>query len=195
MSLPVQPFVRTVLLGVAYLAASAPGASAQTDVAARMQSWSRALGVACSHCHVGQQWADGSKPAFAFAGRMSRMVAALNAGAMKDVGGITCWTCHRGRAIPARLPRAAWQKINADHASEFVAQPDRAITMSVYAASLGVACGYCHDADRAANTKPAKAVVATMLSVFDEIPRHFDAARMPTTQCFMCHQGRPQPER
>lgn len=195
MSPAVHSVARTVLFGVVCLAAGAPAASAQADVQTRMQAWSTALGVACSHCHVDEQWTDDSKPAFAFASRMSRMVAALNAGAMKDVGGVTCWTCHRGRGIPARLPRASWEKVRSDHAGEFAGQPERAVAMSVYAASLGVDCAHCHDADRAADTKPAKAMVPRMLSVFDEIPRHFDPARMPTTQCYMCHQGKPRPER
>ena len=67
--------------------------------------------------------------------------------------------------------------------------------MSVYAASLGVDCEHCHDGDRALNTRAAKAMVARMLPVFDEIPRHFEKSRMPTTQCFMCHQGKLVPER
>ena len=67
--------------------------------------------------------------------------------------------------------------------------------MSVYAASLGVDCTHCHEADRALNTKAPKAMVAKMLPIFEEIPKHFEKARMPVTQCFMCHQGRVTPER
>ncbi len=78
-------------------------ASAQTAVDARMQAWSKALGVECVHCHVQDNWTDASKPTFEFAQRMSRMLAALNAGPLKEVGEISCWTCHRGRSIPARL--------------------------------------------------------------------------------------------
>ena len=124
------------------------------------------------------------------------MLGALNSGPLKDVGEISCWTCHRGRTIPARLPREAWEKIRAEHAAEFEGRPNRAIAMSVYAASLGVDCSHCHDTDRTLNTRAPKAMVAKMLPIFEEIPKHFDKAqRTPTTQCFMCHQGKTKPER
>lgn len=113
---------------------------AQTAVDARMQAWSKALGVACVHCHVQDNWTEPSKPAFEFAQRMSRMLAAVNAGPLKEVGEIGCWTCHRGRSIPARLARDACETIRADHITEFADRPNRAIAMSVYAASLGVDC-------------------------------------------------------
>lgn len=159
-----------------------------------MQAWSKALGVECTHCHAGDNWTDTSKPAFDFARRMMRMVAGLNAGPMKDLGGVTCWTCHRGKPTPARLARAIWEKIRDDHAAEFDG-PNRAIAMSVYAASLGVDCSHCHDTDRKANTKAPKAMVARMLPIFDEIPKHFDDSRRPVTQCYMCHQGSTKPPR
>jgi hypothetical protein len=127
---------------------------------------------------------------------MSRMVAALNDGALKEVGGVTCWTCHRGRTIPPRLPRETWEKIRADHMSEFADRPNRAIAMSVYSASLGVDCSHCHEADRTLNTKAPKSMVPTMNALFQEIPKHFDkAVRAPVTQCYMCHQGQTKPPR
>ena len=164
---------------------------AQPDVQARMQAWSQALGVECAHCHVPDRWSDASKPTFDFARRMSAMLAALNAGPLQGVAEISCWTCHRGRSSPARLPRAAWEKIRDDYQAELATRP----THAVYPASLGVDCAHCHDADRALNTKAPKAMVAKMMPIFDEIPKHFDQAiRAPVTQCYMCHQGRRKPE-
>jgi len=159
-----------------------------------MQLWSKALGVPCTHCHVQDRWTDSSKPTFEFAQRMSRMLAAVNAGPLKDAE-ISCWTCHRGRTIPARLARETWEKIRADHITEFAERPNRAIAMSVYAASLGVDCSHCHEPDRALNTKAPKARVPSMLLIFEEIPKHFSKERMPSTQCYMCHQGQIRPER
>ena len=176
--------------------AAAAESSAQTSVDAQMKAWSKALGVECVHCHVADNWTDASKPTFEFAQRMNRMLAALNAGPMKEVGEISCWTCHRGQSIPARLPRESWEKIRDAHATEFEGRPNRAIAMSVYAASLGVDCSHCHETDRTLNTRVPKAMVAKMLPIFEEIPKHFDkAVRMPSTQCYMCHQGRLKPER
>ena len=181
-----------IAIAVLLLSASA---SAQDDVQARMQAWSRALGVECTHCHVDGAWADASKPVFEFAQRMNRMVSAINAGPLKDVGGINCWTCHRGRTAPPRLARESWEKLRSDHLAEFADRPNRAIAMSVYAASLGVDCSHCHESDRALNTKAPKLIVPTMNAIFEEIPKHFDDSRRPVTQCFMCHQGRIRPER
>lgn len=172
-------------------------ALAQDAADARMQGWSKALGVECTHCHVAGAWQDASIPTFEFAARMSRMVAALNSGPLSGLEPITCVTCHRGRATPARLPRDSWEKIRDEHAAEFEGRPNRAIAMSVYAASLGVDCSHCHESDRALNTRPGKALVREkMLPIFEEIPKHFDkAVRMPQTQCFMCHQGGTKPAR
>ena len=183
-----------MLLGVLLLSSTV---SAQDDLQARMQAWSRALGVECTHCHVDGAWTDASKPVFEFAQRMNRMVSALNAGPLESVAIISCWTCHRGRTAPPRLPRESWEKIRADHIAEFADRPNRAIAMSVYAASLDVDCSHCHESDRALNTKPQKALVREkMLPIFEEIAKHFDkAVRMPSTQCFMCHQGKVKPER
>lgn len=182
-----------VTLGVVLLAAGI--VRAQEDVQGRMKSWTAALGVECGHCHVPDQWSDSSKPSFLFAQRMSRMVGGLNAGVLRGLEGITCWTCHRGRSIPARLPRAAWEKVQSDHAVEFTGDADRALAMSVYAASLGVDCGHCHAENRADNTKPAWAMVTRMSAIFDDIPKYFEEARQPRTQCYMCHQGAVTPER
>ena len=182
-------------LFAAFIVGFAATAAAQDDVQTRMSSWARALGVECMHCHVDGSWSDGSKPTFEFARRMNRMLDGLNAGPMKDVGSISCWTCHRGRAIPPRIPREAWEKVRSDNAAEFSNHPpNRALAMSVYAASLGVDCSFCHEADRRLDTKPAKAMVAKMVPIFTEIPKHFDK-RSPSTQCYMCHQGQSKPER
>lgn len=186
--------MRFTVLALVMIAVSS--ASAQDDVQVRMRAWSTALGVECAHCHLPERWADSSKPTFEFAQRMTRMVAALNAGPLKEVGGVTCWTCHRGRSTPPRLARESWEKIRADHLTEFADRPNRAIAMSVYAASLGVDCSHCHETDRSLNTKTPKSMVPKMLLVFEEIPKHFDkAVRAPVTQCYMCHQGKTKPER
>ena len=187
--------MRVAFVALACVLAAATSESSQTSVDARMQAWSQALGVECAHCHVQNNWTDSSKPTFEFAQRMSRMLAALNAGPLKEVGEISCWTCHRGRSIPAQLARETWQRIRADHITEFADRPNRAIAMSVYAASLGVDCTHCHETDRTLNIKAPKAMVAKMLPIFEEIPKHFSNERRPLTQCYMCHQGSAKPER
>ena len=168
---------------------------AQDDAQARMKRWSTSLGVQCTYCHVDGAWTDASKPAYEFARRMSKMVGGLNAGPLKEFEPITCWTCHRGHNRPQRLPQEAWQRIRAEHVGDFTT-PERALAMSVYAASLGVECTHCHEIGSfSAPTKPGYAMVAKMLPIFDEIPKYFDQSRLPTTQCYMCHQGQRVPPR
>ena len=192
--------VRTVT--VAILIASAAQAS-DTSVGdhpdhAASQSYNRALGVRCGHCHTEGDFANPSKPTFDFARRMEDMVAGVNTGPLSGLGGITCWSCHRGALVPARLPRASWESIAETHVADF--RSGRAgldLAMSVYAASLGVGCAHCHvSGDWSDGSRAAHATVQRMLTIFDLIPSYFDAAvRMPRTQCFMCHQGHLRVER
>jgi hypothetical protein len=184
-----------VVVAIAILLGPAAPVAGQTDANARMLSWATALGVQCTHCHVADQWTDSSKPTFEFAQRMSRMLTGINEGPLKAIEPVTCWTCHRGQTRPARLPVTAWQAIRDQHVGEFTS-PQTALVMSVYAASLGVGCAHCHEAGSySAPTKPAHQMVATMLPIFDEIPKHFEKSRMPNTQCYMCHQGQRIPPR
>jgi hypothetical protein len=184
------------IIATASVLLAAGTANAQGDVQARMRLWSTALGVQCLHCHVESSWSDSSKPVFQFAQRMMRMVNGINTGPLNGIEPITCWTCHRGQARPARVTRASWEAIQKSHDSDFASKPDRALAMSVYSASLGVECSHCHEAGNwPAATKPAHAMVEKMTPIFDEIPKHFDDTRRPTTQCYMCHQGQRIPER
>ena len=187
--------VRRLALVSVLVIAMCAAVNARQDVEARMRAWATALGVECTHCHVESAFADSSKPAYAFAQRMRRMVDALNNGPLKGIDPIACWTCHRGRTRPARLEAASWQSIRAQHVGEFTS-PNAALAMSVYSASLGVECSHCHEPGSfTAPTRPAYAMVAKMLPIFEEIPKHFEQARMPQTQCYMCHQGERIPER
>jgi hypothetical protein len=164
---------------------------------ATTRGYNVALGVACEHCHTSGNFADATKPTFDFARRMARMVEGLNDGPLKTLSGVTCWSCHRGHTAPPRLPRADWESIAAAHAQEFAGRDTLSLSMSVYSASLGVACSHCHvDGDWAAASKRPYQMVARMATIFELIPTYFDSAvREPRTQCYMCHQGRTRVER
>lgn len=76
------------------------------------------LGVRCDYCHVqaapdltrtpsnvgGWVWDRDDKPQKRTAREMMRMVIDLNAATFKSDSRITCYTCHRGSARPARTP-------------------------------------------------------------------------------------------
>ena len=162
------------------------------------REYNTSLGVECGHCHTGSDFADASKPAFDFARRMERMVRGINDGPLRELGGVTCWSCHRGHAIPPRLPRADWEPIATSHAADFAGGRDGlALAMGVYSASLGVDCSHCHMPGNWTDaSKPAHQTVKLMMTIFNLIPGYFDpAVRTPVTQCYMCHQGHIKVER
>jgi photosynthetic reaction center cytochrome c subunit len=59
----------------------------------------------CNYCHVPENLADDSKYTKVVARRMVQMTQHLNADWKPHVGstGVTCYTCHRGNAVPAQV--------------------------------------------------------------------------------------------
>ena len=84
------------------------------QVQQQMRGFTAALGVECSHCHVGgqQERAKDDNPKKAIARKMLQMTAAINKDMLKDVGEpaaagvnkVTCFTCHRGAIKPLNAP-------------------------------------------------------------------------------------------
>jgi len=84
------------------------------QVQQRMRTFTAALGVECSHCHVGgqQERAKDDNPKKAIARKMLTMTAAINTDMLKGVGDppadgaakVTCFTCHRGAIKPLTVP-------------------------------------------------------------------------------------------
>ena len=154
-----------------------------------------------------------------FTERMKKMTEGLSGGILRDLGGITCWTCHRGNVKPARMPRASWEGLLVRWPEELKLSPEDAkksrrqvyknikstpdtpagslpMAMSIFAAALGVGCEHCHVPGRwDSDEKPAKVTARLMLEMFNEIPRYFDESQQPIMQCYTCHQGSPKPER
>lgn len=167
-----------------------------SDVTTRMNEFNRALGVECTFCHVQDQWRAEDKPQLATARGMLAMVEGIGGGLLKERGGLTCWTCHRGQQKPSRFPSAEldtelakWPASLAD------AKDPLKLTMTVYARSLGVTCEFCDVAgDWANKTKPPMQALPTMLKIFDELPKYSPAAAN-RSQCWMCHKGAKSPER
>src|SRR5262245_50147383 len=168
-----------LLIAIARVA-GAPVSAQQltTDTTARMNEFNRALGVDCTFCHVQDQWRADDKPQLATARGMVAMVEGIGGGLLKDRGGLTCWTCHRGQQKPSRFPSA---ELNAELAkwpsSLSDAKDSLKLTMTVYARSLGVTCEFCHTpGDWASRAKAPMQTVPTMLKIFDELPKYSPAA-------------------
>jgi photosynthetic reaction center cytochrome c subunit len=156
--------------------------------------YNKALGVECTHCHVEGNWRDDSKAAFGTAGNMSRMVAALNRDQLREIGEISCWTCHGGQVKPARQPRAPFDAELAKWPADLASSPDSLkFAMAVYDVALGVSCDHCHVADWKQPEKKAMRTVSAMKAMFEEFPKYMpETAR---TQCYMCHKGSTKPRR
>jgi hypothetical protein len=89
-------------------------------VIAAMKNFTRALGVRCQHCHVGEEGAplekfdfvSDTKPEKKIARAMMRMTAEINgehiSKAVPDAAAkghqVTCYTCHRGATHPQHTP-------------------------------------------------------------------------------------------
>jgi hypothetical protein len=79
-----------------------------------MRTFAGALGVECSHCHVGTmaERARDDNPKKDVARKMIAMVNAINGDLLKNVGEppadgaakVTCYTCHRGAIKPLTAP-------------------------------------------------------------------------------------------
>jgi len=79
-----------------------------------MRSFTAALGVECTHCHVGtmQERAKDDNPKKGIARKMIQMTAAINNEHLKGIGEpaadgaakVTCFTCHRGAIKPLTAP-------------------------------------------------------------------------------------------
>ena len=158
-----------------------------------MEEYNRALGVECAHCHVPDQWADESKPQFATARNMNHMVGELNDRLLRDIGTVSCWTCHRGQVRPSRLPRESLDAELTRWPADLSNTPENTkLTMAVYAVTLGVGCDHCHNpADWKDATKRPMQLVSRMNAMFAEFPKFMPPTAR--TQCFMCHKGSTKP--
>jgi len=76
----------------------------RSEIRPIMQSYTAALGVQCTYCHVQGNFPSDDNPKKEIARHMIQMVDGLNAqfnAAMNDTKAhITCYTCHRGDQEP-----------------------------------------------------------------------------------------------
>jgi hypothetical protein len=96
-----------------------PQTTSRADLLAMMKRFTGALGVRCTHCHVGEEgkplstfdFASDRKANKAIARDMMRMIHRLNTKDLPAIAGleeprITCYTCHRGAREPAKVAPA-----------------------------------------------------------------------------------------
>jgi hypothetical protein len=98
-----------------------PADTSPDVLVAAMKNVTRALGVRCQFCHIGEEgmplekfdFASDKNPHKQLAREMMRMTAEINAQVSKAIPGaadkgyqVTCWTCHRGSEHPQHTPPA-----------------------------------------------------------------------------------------
>ncbi len=79
-----------------------------------MNSFSRALGVSCAHCHILNQWEKDEQPVKQVAREMITLTRTINNDLLKKIPNlksqnpsVTCTTCHRGQLTPeVNLPES-----------------------------------------------------------------------------------------
>jgi len=72
-----------------------------------MRSFTVALGVECNYCHVRPDFSSDENPKKNVARMMLTMVHDINAKFPDGKEHVTCYTCHRGAAMPLTAPAAA----------------------------------------------------------------------------------------
>jgi len=133
-----------------------------------MRAFTGALGVRCTHCHVGEEgkplstydFASDEKHPKEMARRMLRMVAAINGEYLGDHRHgdeppvrVTCATCHRGLRLPRTLPdelAMAWRVGGVDSAlAAYGALRDRYYGRASYDFGVGALGDAADQVDRA----------------------------------------------
>jgi hypothetical protein len=73
------------------------------ELQSMMAGFARSLGVNCTYCHVPNEFEKDDKEAKLTARKMVRMVSTIG-DFLNSASGVSCWTCHRGKAEPETVP-------------------------------------------------------------------------------------------
>jgi hypothetical protein len=74
-----------------------------------MQGFRAALGVQCTYCHIQGNFASDENPKKDIARHMITMAQEINGKFPDGKEHVTCYTCHRGAAMPLTAPPPAGQ--------------------------------------------------------------------------------------
>jgi hypothetical protein len=80
---------------------------ANTNIPEVMGSFRAALGVQCTFCHLAGDFASDENAKKNMARNMLRIAGDINANFQDGKVHVTCYTCHRGAAVPKTEPPAA----------------------------------------------------------------------------------------
>lgn len=186
------------------------GVSAE-DLDVFMRAMNVSLGVGCEYCHETGAWNLDTLPEKETARSMMRMIAQLSQSGFEALELPTCWTCHRGSAVPPPRPNPSGSQDGLPEAFVMTGEPaldvyqnvqtlgnlparELATVMATYTSSLGVDCEYCHvPGEWSGDEKITKLLARRMHEIQTELnSRHFGGR--DAVSCWTCHRGAPLPE-
>ena len=197
------------------------GDASGTRFMAAMQSMQPNLGVKCAHCHeeAARDFASDAKAAKLATRRMIDLTFVVNRSGFDHRAGVTCFTCHRGRAVPekaafagspafaaARTPLPELSAEDAKRPAEQVWKNIRGFTgvpagripaiMGWFTTALGVSCAHCHvDGSWESDELAPKRRAREMMKLVGLISRTAYASGQSPVTCATCHRGQAKPPR
>lgn len=196
--------------------------SPKDDIPFTMRTFTQALGVQCTYCHVQGDFASDSNPKKDVARKMIGIVRQIDSNFAGSAGDypagnheVDCNTCHRGSTKPET--KAAKQFFNYNESlgqkpppptpavSLKVLPPDTQVhgagsLMERFRDELGVDCGYCHGGGKGfeSDHNPRKTVARDMIRMVRQINANFPGTGVypvgnQAVTCFTCHRGETHP--
>ena len=179
-----------------------------------MREFNAALGVRCDYCHAQNKWEE-DIPMKDKARMMVNLSNHVNEKLPK--GEVTCWTCHRGKPVPDKLPALTSESPETVVAQRAIAlTPDQAeqpvekvfknlkefggfpagnlpFAMAYYTKALGVDCKFCHVEPFAKDT-PHKDMARSMIEMVESTGQAFYKEAKNPVRCWTCHRGTHPPQ-
>jgi hypothetical protein len=96
------------------------------------------LGVDCTHCHIEMEWdREDVQPMKDKARAMYTMMTEINRANFEGKPVVTCYTCHKGHAIPEDIPSMPAPPVKKEEAASKVALPAVDQILAKYVTALG----------------------------------------------------------
>jgi hypothetical protein len=179
---------------------------------ATMREFNAALGVQCDHCHLQNHWEQDIPTK-----EKARLMVTLSNQENEKLpkGEVSCWTCHRGQAVPealAALRAESPETLNAvrliglteeqkqqpvekvfKNLKEFGGFPagNLPFAMAYYTKALGVDCKSCHVQPFAKDT-PHKDIARAMIELVETTGQTFYKDTKNPIRCWTCHRGQAE---
>ena len=194
-----------------------------TDIRFVMQSFTQALGVQCTYCHVQGDFASDANPKKDIARKMIAMVRQSDTFFASSTGvypagyhEVDCGTCHRGTTKPEiKAPREHLNR--AESLGRRAPPPTPGVNLKVllpdtrvhgdgsvmhdFKDALTVDCGYCHGGGKGfqVDENPRKEIARKMITMVRQLNTNFPGTGVfpvgtQAVTCYTCHAGSPHPK-